>query len=384
MARTWVLWLAASVTAGCGGDSTSPGVPPPSPPNPDPVLFDAPLLGTAGGELFYGAYIDHGGPVPSDYRCGPKAYAGHRGVDILLRNFKVQDSGVTVVAAAAGTVAGTADGFQDRNTLNGAGGFGNHVVIDHGQGRRSIYGHLRRGSLLVAPGRVVTAGAPLGLVGSSGNSNWPHLHFEVQTSTIPVDPFEGPCNFGRASQWRAQPAYHEGFAVLDAGVTDQSSISFGALLERVPDAGPIRADQPAIILWLELFNIQADSTQLIVRDPGGTVRAETRRGRFTTFSTTFATYFIQVAGLMTPGRWRLEFSQKPLVGGPMALAHVQEVEIIPGVIPTPRAVTASAPVMHVWASGRDYELTASSPPASAATTPPGSPPGTRTPPPPRR
>lgn len=56
---------------------------------------------------------------------------------------------------------------------------GNHVVIDHGNGEFSIYGHLKLGSILVAVGDRVNAGATIGLIGSSGNSTEPHLHFQM-------------------------------------------------------------------------------------------------------------------------------------------------------------------------------------------------------------
>lgn len=56
---------------------------------------------------------------------------------------------------------------------------GNHVIIDHGNGEFSIYAHLKQGSVTVVPGTMVAAGAPIGKVGSSGNSTEPHLHFQV-------------------------------------------------------------------------------------------------------------------------------------------------------------------------------------------------------------
>jgi len=82
--------------------------------SPAKTLFASPLIGRPMEELFYGAYLDQGS---RDYNCGAKYYSGHRGTDILLRNFRVQDSGVTVVAAAAGRVMLTHDGEPDRNSV---------------------------------------------------------------------------------------------------------------------------------------------------------------------------------------------------------------------------------------------------------------------------
>lgn len=56
---------------------------------------------------------------------------------------------------------------------------GNHVVIDHGNGEFSIYAHLKAGSVSVAAGAQIAAGEMIGLLGSSGNSTEPHLHFQI-------------------------------------------------------------------------------------------------------------------------------------------------------------------------------------------------------------
>lgn len=92
--------------------------------------------------------------------------------------------GLPILAAAKGVVAVANDGMADQAKLfdpNKAGGPGNHVVIDHGDGEFSLYGHLQRGSVRVRVGQTVTSGEPLGLCGNSGASEFPHLHFQLQT-----------------------------------------------------------------------------------------------------------------------------------------------------------------------------------------------------------
>jgi murein DD-endopeptidase MepM/ murein hydrolase activator NlpD len=66
------------------------------------------------------------------------------------------------------------------------GGWGNVVVIDHGQGVRTWYAHLR--AVNVQVGRRVALGATIGLAGASGRANGPHLHFEVRVRGASVDP----------------------------------------------------------------------------------------------------------------------------------------------------------------------------------------------------
>ena len=66
------------------------------------------------------------------------------------------------------------------------GGFGNLVVIDHGGGIRSFYGHLQ--SVGVKKGDQVDVGSRIGAVGSTGRSAGPHLHFEVRQDGKSIDP----------------------------------------------------------------------------------------------------------------------------------------------------------------------------------------------------
>lgn len=95
----------------------------------------------------------------------------HAGVDLAA------PMGADVLATAGGTVAfaaWTPDGY------------GLRLVIDHGHGLTTLYAHLEE--TLVAPGDAVSAGQRVGLVGSTGNSTGPHLHFEVRSNGRPTDP----------------------------------------------------------------------------------------------------------------------------------------------------------------------------------------------------
>ena len=64
---------------------------------------------------------------------------------------------------------------------------GNYVMLDLGGGRYGFYAHLQPGSLRVKPGDRVRRGQVLGLLGNSGNSDAPHLHFHVASAPFPLD-----------------------------------------------------------------------------------------------------------------------------------------------------------------------------------------------------
>src|SRR6185436_12574864 len=102
--------------------------------------------------------------------------------------------GADALAVADGKVAATKDGIPENVpgpssravpiTLETVGGY--YVIIDLGQGRFAFYAHLQPGSLRVKTGDRVRRGQVLGLVGNSGNSTEPHLHFHVSDRNSPL------------------------------------------------------------------------------------------------------------------------------------------------------------------------------------------------------
>jgi murein DD-endopeptidase MepM/ murein hydrolase activator NlpD len=127
-------------------------------------------------------------------------YDGHRGIDIDIPSFREMDDGSAIVrAAAAGKVEFVREDQSDRNTS--CTGTWNVVRIRHANGFDTVYGHLKKSSVLVQAGDLVSAGQALGVAGSSGCSTQPHLHLEVQNcNDVAVDPMG-------LGMWETQPAY---------------------------------------------------------------------------------------------------------------------------------------------------------------------------------
>src|SRR5215470_10068957 len=113
------------------------------------------------------------GPISSGF--GARRSLGgrgdvHTGVDICAR------AGTPVRAPTRGIVAFA--GWQN--------GYGRTIILEHGQGVESLYGHLSK--FVVKRGQSVEQGATIGLTGNSGHSSGPHLHYEVRVNERPVNP----------------------------------------------------------------------------------------------------------------------------------------------------------------------------------------------------
>lgn len=90
------------------------------------------------------------------------------------------------IAAPYGTPIYAADGGVVTAALHTSEGYGNYIIVDHGNGIQTLYAHCS--TLLVQPGQYVGRGTLIALVGSTGNSTGNHLHFEVYVDGIKVPP----------------------------------------------------------------------------------------------------------------------------------------------------------------------------------------------------
>ena len=135
-----------------------------------PAYNPAAAVGATGSMMW--PAVGHGISSPFGYRIHPITgqYKLHTGVDINV------GYGTPVYAADGGTVI----------LAGWNGGYGNCIVINHGNGLTTLYGHLS--SINVSVGQSVGRGQTIGLVGSTGNSTGPHLHWEVAVNGQRVNP----------------------------------------------------------------------------------------------------------------------------------------------------------------------------------------------------
>jgi Peptidase family M23 len=231
-----------------------------------------PLDCTLGDTCHIQQYVDHDpGPAATDFTCGPLSYDGHDGTDIALPTRADMAAGVSVLAAAAGTVGGMRDTVADLAPVVPGKECGNGVVIDHGEGWVTQYCHMRRGSLVVQPGQQVSAGTVLGLVGQSGQADFPHLHLSVRHDGVEVDPFQpeaGSCALTPGATLWATPVPYEPGGFLAAGFYDAIP-QFDALRAGL-ETSPLPATAPGLVVWAYAFGTRSGDRMVFqVTGPDG-------------------------------------------------------------------------------------------------------------------
>ncbi len=147
-----------------------------------------------------------------DYYCGTRTYdwinGNHQGTDYILWPYpwkNMDENTMEIISASPGIIIVKKDGFSDKNCVNNGNPNWNGVVVQHSDGSTAIYMHFKKNGITSkVVGDAVDAGEFLGLAGSSGSSNTPHLHFEVRDSQNNViDPYAGACNSMNTESWWA-------------------------------------------------------------------------------------------------------------------------------------------------------------------------------------
>lgn len=241
----------------------------------DPLSLQLPVDCAMGTVCSIQKYVDHDpGPGRMDYACGRLSKDGDTGTDFRVPDMPAMMTGVPVVAAAPGVVRATRDGMADISVREiGAEAVrgreaGNGVVIDHGGGWETQYSHLRNGSVAVREGDRVVAGQRLGLIGMSGNAEFPHTEFSVRYRGEDVDPFVGTvpfssCGDARRPLWSKTALEQLAYAptwLLSAGFATArpaaEAARRGAYGQRT-----FGADADALVMWVDVSGAEAGDIQ---------------------------------------------------------------------------------------------------------------------------
>ena len=248
--------------------------------------FALPVDCTLGAECHIQNYFDRDpGPGTADIGCGNLTYDGHDGTDFALPTLAAMQAGVDVLAAAPGTVRGIRDGMPDiaisdpsAPPLDGR-DCGNGIAIDHGDGWETQYCHMKQGSIAVKPGDRVETGQPLGQIGLSGNTEFPHLHLTIRKDGTERDPFapEATTACGTLppdTLWQ-QPIAYDPFGFTAAGFATAIP-EFAAIKAGLPSPATLPTDAPALVLWVSYFGPrEGDALTLSITGPQGDVITQT-------------------------------------------------------------------------------------------------------------
>lgn len=250
------------------------------------IELSLPIACELGRGCFVQQYPDiDPGPGARDYRCGGATYEGHTGTDFRVLSLKAT-TGVLVTAAADGRVKAVRDGMEDRlaisedehaQTKNRE--CGNGIVVDHGKGWETQYCHLRRGSVTVQEGQMVSAGAVLGQVGASGQAQFAHVHFTVRQNGRNIDPFsarelDGTCNASEPDAPSGLWAHairgslkYRGATIIENGFSGDAVTPVQAERGDIASLGNASA---ALVYFVRLINMEiGDSIRIEVSGPNG-------------------------------------------------------------------------------------------------------------------
>lgn len=261
-----------------------------APQKPPAPLLAFPVACDTDSDCFIQHYFDYDpGPEALDHTCGILTYNGHQGIDIRVSSPQWKESGFPVLAAAKGKIEIIKDGIPDRalnqqeikSTRGLAPKPSNSVVINHGDGWRTHYGHLRQGSVIVKPGQEVSQGSLLGLVGLSGSTSFPHLHFHLSYRGQNIDPFTGMTGSEGCDQaatgrsfWSAEANAKLGYkdaGVFRTGFSDHFP-DYEELDTQKVEISNFPAESKEFYFWVSLWGIrQGDMEELKILLPDGDI-----------------------------------------------------------------------------------------------------------------
>ena len=251
--------------------------------NNQPPSLIVPIDCNLGQDCFIMHYVDRDpSPEEVDFGCGRQTYDSHKGTDFGISDLQTMEAGVSVLAAAPGTVLRIRDGVEDKlvneqtdkQAIEGQ-ECGNGMVIDHGNGWETQYCHLQNGSVTVRSGTKVEQGTVLGKVGSSGLASFPHVHLSVRYQGEIIDPFVGNdsttgCDTQRNPLW-AKSLEYVPTGLIRSGFSPQPP-NQTELWQGKYKENQFSLNVPALVFWVHAYGVLAgDREQWQLIDPNGEI-----------------------------------------------------------------------------------------------------------------
>ncbi|HEX8172605.1 MAG TPA: M23 family metallopeptidase [Thermoanaerobaculia bacterium] len=270
-----------------------------------------PVAGTIGRDLAMPYFVDLD-PTnrAQDWNCGNLTFNDHSGEDAYIRSFREQEIGVPVFAVRDGRVTDVRDGQPDQNTSNDTTAKANFITIRHSPDEITQYVHLKKGSITVARGDQVVAGQQIAMIGSSGASTAPHIHFEARWQDEPFEPMAGPCRPGK-SYFPQQPMQpQQDPIILGATFSGRSFAEFRpAPFDDAPHTGTFLRGPQTIYFKADLANVGARTQYaLTLTPPNSTTGIPVGTGSLMQFEAALASVWWAIdVNLNVNGVWTLAF-----------------------------------------------------------------------------
>lgn len=278
------------------------------------VMAEAPELSlplncTIGESCFVQNLVDlDTGPAKQDPFCGSATYDGHKGTDIRVRDIAEMRIGVPVLAMADGRVTGIRNSAPeklvetraDRRAVAGK-ECGNGLAIDHGGGWVTQLCHLAHGSVRVKRGDRVKRGQPVGRIGLSGFTAFPHVHVSVRKDGDVVDPMTGqkpgnackPSGKGLWSKSAGQQLRNATAALLQTGFAGGPVTSSEVMKNKIRRP----AENGPLVFFAVFINLQpGDRIELQVSSPEG-VFAQSKTDPLVKPKATYSAYAGRKSGI---------------------------------------------------------------------------------------
>lgn len=225
------------------------------------------------------------GPNWQDPFCGRASFNKHKGTDFRLRYLSDLQRNVMALAMAPGTVLALRNDMEENlvtgpNDVSAVKGkeCGNGALIAHKNGWTTQYCHLAKNSLMVKKGDKVKRSQPIGKIGLSGHTTFPHVHVTVRKGKTIIDPMTGLARTARCNKQKGLNNKTLWDAKAKARIHGASTALLGAGFSAAPVKsaqileGQIK--QPTgsgpLIFYANFINLQTgDRIDLIIKGPNG-------------------------------------------------------------------------------------------------------------------